>query len=416
VKSLLGGLLNKTPVPFDTISGRLFSTLGGGRNDAQSQMAAMGAVGTLFSVVHRTSNATALVEWGLYRKSVDGRRTYGSSAPPDRQQVTRHPALGLWEKPNSFMTRQELVEVVQQHIDLTGEGWILISRDPRSPMPLELWPVRPDRMEPVPSPTDFIAGYLYHGPNGEKVPLGRDEVIFLRMPNPLDAYRGMGPVQSIMVDLDASKYTAEWNRNFFLNSAEPGGIIEVEKRLSDPEWEELQKRWNEQHKGVRNAHRVAVIEQGKWADRSYSQRDMQFTELRGVSRDSILEAYGMPRSIIGITENVNKANAEAGEITFARWLSVPRLERFKQALNNDLLPLFADPTLEFDYDHPPVPRDSTEDAKELQARAVAVKTLVEAGYDPVEVLAACELPDMGYSKPVVPASPTPPIPADATAA
>jgi hypothetical protein len=48
----------------------------------------------------------------------------------------------------------------------------------------------------------------------------------------MDPYRGMGVVQTILVDLDATRASAEWNRNFFLNSAEPGGIVEVDRRLT----------------------------------------------------------------------------------------------------------------------------------------------------------------------------------------
>ena len=238
VRSLIGGIaeiLNKTPVSF-TPKGTSPLFPWTQRNDAEAQMRAMGSVGTLFAIVNRTSNATSQVEWKLWRKAKSGN-------PEDRVEVTSHLALDIWNKPNPFMTRQEFVETFQQHVDLTGEGWWVVGRNPslRS-IPLELWPVRPDRMAPVPDPQDFIRGYVYTGPDGERVPLQNDEVVMLRMPNPLDIYRGMGPVQSILVDLDSTRYSAEWNRNFFLNSAEPGGIIEVDKRLSDAEWTEMNER------------------------------------------------------------------------------------------------------------------------------------------------------------------------------
>lgn len=392
MRSLVATLRNSTPVPFvGSVPGRL-SNLFVNRNGAAAQMAAMGSVGTLFAVVSRTANATAQVQWKLYRSSPDG-------DPDNRVEVTRHLALQVLNKPNPFMTRQELMEAGQQHVDLTGEGWCVIDYG-GTPWPQTMWPVRPDKMEPVPHPTEYLSGYIYSGPNGEKVPLDRNEVIMLRMPNPLDPYRGMGPVQSLLVDLDATRYSAEWNRAFFLNSAEPGGIIEVEKRLSDPEFQELRMRWNEQHRGVAKAHRVAVLEQGKWVDRSYSQRDMQFAQLRTVSRDTILEAFTMPKSMIGITETVNKANAEVGEVTFARWLQVPRLERWKQAFNNDFLPLFgkAGQGLEFDYVDP-VPDDPETETAKLTARANAYVALVGADVEPDDAASVCELPPMRHITP-----------------
>ncbi|MFF6781429.1 phage portal protein [Streptomyces sp. NPDC012510] len=355
----------------------------------EAQMRAMGHVGTLFSIVNRTSNATALVDWKLYRKARSG-------LPEDRVEVTQHAVLDLWNKPNRFFTRQELVETVQQHIDLTGEGWLVVARNPRSPMPLELWPVRPDRIQPVPHPVDFISGYLYTGPDGQEIALRVEDVIQIRMPNPLDPYRGMGPVQSVLTELDASRYSAEWNRNFFMNSAEPGGIIELPTVLSDPEWDQLQMRWNEQHKGVANAHRVAFLEHGTWKDRKYTQRDMQFAELRQVSRDVIREAFGAPAFVLGEVGDVNRATAEASKVLFAEQLTVPRLERWKGALINDLLPLYGPEAargLEFDYCDP-VPADAEARNAELTAKTEAYATLVGAGADPQLAAEYLDLPQL----------------------
>lgn len=390
MRSFLSALAARTPVPY---TGRAVSMFAGpGIGSAETQMRSMGTDGTLFAIVNRTSNATAQSEWKLWRKAASGK-------DEDRVEVTRHRALDVWNKPNPFMTRQEFVESFQQHLDLTGEGWWLTSYfgTYKSVGPAELWPVRPDRMTPVPHRTEFIAGYTYTGPDGERIPLERDEVIQLRMPNPLDPYRGMGPVQSVLVDLDSSRYSAEWNRNFFQNGAEPGGIIEVDHRMGDDEFDELRDRWNEQHKGVANAHRVAILEAGRWVDRKYSQRDMQFAELANLSGEKIRKAFAFPKPMLGDVDDVNRANAEAGEVMFARWLVVPRLERIKQALNNDFLPLFGTTGsgLEFDYESP-VPEDREADDRERDSRAAAVKSLIEAGFDPKDACAAVGLPLMKY--------------------
>jgi HK97 family phage portal protein len=389
-RSIVSSLLNRAPVPYTgTRTSTLLGWGGGSSGSRTAQMQAMGSVGTLFSIVNRTSNATAQVEWKLYRKA--------TKPGAERTEVTSHAALDLWAKPNAFMPRQEFVESFQQHLDLTGEAWWVVYRDPRSPIPLELWPVRPDRMDPVPSAKNFLAGYIYTSPDGERIPLRLDEVIFLRMPSPLDIYRGMGPVQSILTDLDATKYSAEWNKNFFLNSAEPGGIIEVPSTLGDAEFDQLRMRWNEQHRGVAAAHRVAILEAGKWVDRKFTQRDMQFAELRSVSRDVIREAFGMPAFALGEVSDVNRATAEASMVWFAGQMTVPRLERIKGALNFDFLPLYGATArdLEFDYESP-VPDDEAAENAELTAKVDAVVALVREGFDPKAALAAVGLPDIAF--------------------
>lgn len=391
-RTLVGALLNKTPVPYVSARHNLALAEHAPRGQ-EAQMRAMGSVGTLFAIVTVIANAVAQVDWKLYRKATSG-------MAEDRQEVTSHAALDLWNKPNGFMPRQEFVETFAQHMELTGEAWWVVARDPRSPLPLELWPARPDRMEPVPHVTEFLASYQYRGPAGELIPLERRDVVFLRSPNPLDPYRGMGPVQSILTDLDSTRYSAEWNRSFFRNSAEPGGIIETEKSLNDDEFDQFQARWGEQHKGVANAHRVALIESGmKWVDRKLSQRDMQFVELRGVSRDVIREAFGIPAFALGDMGDVNRATALAAQAWFAEQITVPRLERIKGALNSELLPLYVGgDRLEFDYCNP-VPPDADAVNAELTTKTTAAKNLIDAGAYGPAVLEALGLPEIAFGQP-----------------
>jgi HK97 family phage portal protein len=369
----------------------------------------MGTVGTLFAIVNRTSTSTAAVEWGLWRTAASGKKE-------DRQPVVRHAALDLLNSPNDFFSREELVETTQQHIDLTGEGWWVVARaGGATGLPLELWPVRPDRMTPVPDREKFISSYVYTSPDSEHVPLGREQVIFMRMPNPSDPYRGMGPVQSILTDLDTDTAQREWNRAFFRNSAEPGGIIEVEKRLSNDEFEEMTQRWQEQHRGVSNAHRVAVIEQGKWIDRNLSQRDMQFVEGMGVTTDAILRAFGMPKFAIGVLDDVNRATASASDRWFDKHFTVVRCERFKGALNRRLLPMYGPSAagLEFDYVNP-VAEDWEAENAARDSKVNAAVALIQTGlFDQAEVLAAFDLPDIAVAATPEPAvlAAAPPQPA-----
>jgi HK97 family phage portal protein len=384
---------NRTTIPLSGVGSKsIFRSIieGGPSRSKKTQMEAYGEVGTLFAIVDRISEATSKTEWSLYRKSVTGDKD-------DREQVLEHAALNLWNEPNPFMFNDIFVESCQQHKELTGEYWWLIVRSPRADVPLELWPVRPDRIEPVPHPTKFISGYVYHGPEGEKIPLNLNEIIYDRKPNPLDPTRGMAPIQSVMTEAEAAKYSSLWIRSFFYNSAEPGGIIEVDKRLGDTEFRELRSRWDEQHRGVHRAHRVAILEQGKWVDRKFTMREMQMSDIRIGNRESIREAYGYPKPMLGTVEDVNRANAEAAEIMFTRWLQVPRLDRLRAILNFKMLPLFGEAGrgLEFDYRNP-VPVNVELQAQERRSKAEGAQRLVIAGYDPDDVADAMELPRMKH--------------------
>jgi HK97 family phage portal protein len=370
-----------------------------GHSNNETYMRTMGTAGTVFQIVSLLSTATASPQWRLYRKPKgDGRVRYttGDRGSDQRTEVLQHQALNVWNRPNSFNTGNQFRESGWQHQELTGEQWWVVTRDARASFPTGLWLVRPDRMEPIPSAEKFIAGYVYTGPTGERVPLGVDEVILTKYPNPMDPYRGLGPVQSILVDIDAMRYSAEWNRNFFMNSAVPGGIVTVPNNLSDEEFDQFTTRWRESHQGVSRSHRVAVLEGGaQWQNTQMSLRDMDFSNLREVSRDVLREAWGIHKSMLGNAEDVNRANAETAEEVFGRWKVLPRLNRQRDVLNNTFLPMFgsAGEGVEFDYDNP-LNGDRESDNAELAAKTTAYATLVQAGVDPDSAAEVVGLPPM----------------------
>lgn len=409
--SVLGNIpfLNRSPVPQAPRQERqsTFNVLGSSkRNTAQAMKRGMeqyGEVSTAYGIISRLAETTAQVEWRLYRKQTDGRRKYREVET--RTEVTRHAALDLFNNPNSIMDTMVFLETAIQHFDTAGEfWWVAAYGSIRSAGPIELWPMRPDRVKIVTDPLDALVGYVYVGPDGEEVPLRKEIVIQGRRPNPLDIYRGLGPLQALTIKLDSNRLASEYNRNFFLNSAEPGGIIEIEDRLDDDEFRELEQRWREQHRGVANAHRVAILEQGKWVDRKYTMKDMAFPELANLSRADIQEAFGYPKAMTGATENVNKAVADANERLFGRYLLRPRLNKLKYALNNCLLPLFGDTArgLEFDFEDP-VPEDREADNQERITKAQSFKLLTEAGVDGKDAAQVVGLPDMKWEKPAAPA-------------
>lgn len=360
----------------------------GGANSKGTQLDSYSASGTLYACVSLLANSTSQVDWKLYRTS-----TTGNDA--DRTPVLKHPALTVWNNPNQFMTQNVLIEIMTQHLDLTGEAWCVFEYHPIINWPTGIWPVRPDRMNVVTSETQFIAGYTYSDPDGDKIPLTTKQVGTLMYPDPKDPTRGIGPVEPCMPDIAGGTYAALFNRNFFVNDASPGGVISFDHHLSDEEFDDFTKRWTETHKGVNKAHKIALIENATYTPSSITQRDMQFTQLRQVSDDQVMRAFRIPRSVLGEVQNVNKANAQTGELTFAKWCLIPRLEKWKKLLNSVFLPLFGSmgQGVEFDYVDP-VPADADSDSAALTASSQAALWLNQAGYDPQDILQAVNLPAM----------------------
>jgi len=426
VRSGLARLRNQgSPVPYAPRAVVRQSLLPGPAG-GEAYLKALGANGTLWQIVHLLSAGSARPEWRMFRKTQDMRVRYSTTdtGSDQRTEVLQHQALSVLKHPSPFgksrtgasmsaFSRFSLFELQQSYLELTGEGPLVVARDPRATFPTGLWPVRPDRLQPVPDPDTWLKGWIYTGPGGEKVPLEPDELIMEKYPNPWDPYRGLGPVQAILVDLQAAQYSAQWNLSFFLNSAEPGGIIEVDHSFADGEWDDLTEHWRESHQGVSRAHRVAVLEGGqKWVPNAMSLKDMDFANLRGVSRDIIREAFGLHKSIMGVADDVNRANAQTAQEVFQGVKIVTRLDRRRDTLNEQFLPLFGSTGQDVELDYvSPKPANREEDIAELAGKANAAAILIsQGGFDPHDVLEVVGLPDMSVAEVKAIAAALPPAP------
>jgi hypothetical protein len=128
-------------------------------------------------------------------------------------------------------------------------------------------------------------------------------------------------------------------------------------------------------------------------------RDMDFNNLQAMARDTVREAFRMPKVMLGVSDDVNRANAQTGMEVFAAWSTVPSLDRKKDMINNQFLPMFGatGENVEFDY-ITPVPPNREEDRLEMVAKCQAVLFLIQGGFDPHDALEVVGLPDMNVAE------------------
>jgi HK97 family phage portal protein len=400
---------DRTPVPLARPMPGGRQTLYGDRSGAElylTYLMTYGQDSVVWSIASRLAEKVGSVPWKLWQRAASGKIE-------DRKQVTSHAVLDLLAKPNDFQSLSMLIEQAQIHFELVGESDVILGFFENVAYPLDMWVLRPDRLTPVPDMDRFLAGWVYTSPDrAQRIPLDNRELLRVVRPSATDAYRGQGAVQALLRDLDAQRFTKEWQAAFFENSARPGGIIKIDRHLNDEQWRQMNQRWRESHQGVGKAHRVAMLEHGAdWVETQLSMRDMQMVELDNASRDKTLTAFGMPKSMLGIVEDVNRANAEAGQYLYSSEMIKPRLDRWRSTFNHSLLPLFGTGvrSLELDYEDP-TPANHEAELQELDVKARVVVTLVGAGMDASKVLEMVEWPDLGYAKPepaVVP-MPVPP--------
>jgi len=145
-------------------------------------------------------------------------------------------------------------------------------------------------------------------------------------------------------------------------------------------------------------------------------RDMQFGELRKVTSDMIRQGYRIHQAMLGNSDDVNRANAQTAEEVHVAWHEITRLRRQRNVLNTPYLEMFAGTGegVEFEFDNP-MPPSSNEANEELTVKSASASLLVEAGWDPADVLEMVGLPAMKYHAPTQkignpPPSPRPALP------
>jgi len=112
-------------------------------------------------------------------------------------------------------------------LDLTGNAYILKDSINMKNLPTELYLLRPDRMEVVPSRTDFIAGYQYNL-DGRKISFKKEDIIHIKLPNPRNPFYGMGKIEACKIVYDTEIAASGYNWNFFKQGASPAAILSNE--------------------------------------------------------------------------------------------------------------------------------------------------------------------------------------------
>jgi len=308
----------------------------------------------------------------------------------DWVSVQQNMVLDLLKNTNQFDTFSDLIIQTQSFLELDGNAFWYLPKGEATGKPGEIWTLYPNRVTLSTSEDKVVSGYIYTNQKGEAVPFTPDEIIHFKKFNPLNRFRGMGTVQASAVAIDIDNYSAQFNRNFFFNAAVPSAVLKTSGELTDEQFQRIKAEWDSRYTGTQNAHRLAILQNGlDYQPIGLSQKDMQFLEQRKFSRDEILAIFRIPKTILGISDDVNRANAETGDYVFAKRVIKPRMSFLVDRLNESLLPLFKmdDREWRFSFDDP-VPENEDQEIRKYTASL----TLGSAWMTPNEVRAEEGLP------------------------
>lgn len=247
----------------------------------------------------------------------------------------------------------------------------------------ELAILRPDLVKLEQYADWSLKGYRYNG-HGKNILYDPEEIINFSMFSPWETYpwiaKGVSPVEAVAIQAEMDNTANKWNWNFFKNGASVKDILKSDSSISKEAQKRFVDKWKSEFQGVNNSNKVAFLD--KWVNYESigaKQKELDFVESRRFTRDEILSIFKVPKTIIGISDDVNLASAQMAERTYYKACIWPLAKQISNRLNSDL---YND--VEFRFLNV-VPEDTEKVRQAFNDGAITMNEYREAlGYDKVE--------------------------------
>jgi HK97 family phage portal protein len=278
-------------------------------------------------------------------------RLFGREGDSERE-IPVHPLLEAIREPNPYITQYTFLYLTQAWMELTGNAyWVRAGQ--------ELWPLPPQWVRVVPGQWPrVIQGYRYNPPwLTEPMVFSDQEIIHFKRPNPQDpVYYGASTLRAAFGETEFWRLAGEYRNNRLENGGVPPAAVVLSEEASPEDMDRIRAEFQRLHRGTANAGRPAILPPGtEMRLLEVPPVDREFAESLRLTRENILAIFGVPGSKLGLVQDVNRANAEANDLTFLNEVIRPRLRFLEDILNSEITYLYGD-SLSLRFDDP-LPRD-----------------------------------------------------------
>lgn len=326
------GIRGARDKPKDSFGGSAYSFLFGRATSGKrvNERTAMQTT-AVYSCVRILAEAVASLPLHIYRYTDAG-----------KEQVAGHPLYHiLHDEPNPEMTSFVYRETLMSHLLVWGNAYSQIIRDGAGRV-LGLYPLLPNKVEVDRTESGELV--YYYSRNSEENPnfkeygriaLKAEDV--LHIPGlGFDGLVGYSPIAMAKNAVGMTLACEEYGASFFANGANPGGVLEHPGVLKDPK--KVRDSWNEVYRGIGNAHKVAVLEEGmKYQQIGIPPEEAQFLETRKFQINEIARLYRIPPHMVGDLEKSSFSNIEQQSLEFVKYTLDPWVIRWEQSLQKALL-------------------------------------------------------------------------------
>lgn len=285
----------------------------------------------VYACVARRSMGLAQIEFKLYQLKKNG----------EVEELIEHELLELLYRVNPEMTKYNFIQLSVIYRDLLGASpWVLSKTNENDKYPSNIYIARPEYFKVQKDKEGQTVGYNYEIGTFKKT-YSQDEVIFLKNYNPKNPDKGIGVIEAVRMTAENDDYILQSNSNLLKNNSRPSGFLELAGNANKETIKRLKKEFKNKYQGYENAYDVQILEGGmKFKPVSLPPKDLDFIESRKMNRDEILSIFGVPKPVLGVFEDVNRASALAAEYAFNKWTLEPLATEMIEQLNEFLVPKF----------------------------------------------------------------------------
>lgn len=282
--------------------------------------------------------------------------------------VPTHPVHKLLDHPHPDMSRADLMRLIAIWLQLSGEAYFKKATGVRG-IVKELWPISPDRIDPVVSEesTNLISGYNVrlkkNQPKVQSTDYTLDSVIRVCIADPANPVRGISPLMAAAKAVDVDNLMQEWNNALLKNGAKPSFAIGLEDVQTDAQRATVAKSIAKFFGGSKKAGTPLVLAaKTVFHKLGFSQTDMDYSQGLKNNRDIILASFGVPIQLVSTDASSYNNISEAKRIFWMNTIT-PLINLIVDAFNRSLKDQLGDGFyIKADYSQIDALRES-EDAK-----------------------------------------------------
>jgi HK97 family phage portal protein len=217
---------------------------------------------------------------------------------------------------------------------LEGFGNAYLEKLPVGGGQFELYLIDPARVQVKRAP-DRTKTFVVRTAGGGTLELGSDRILHVRGFTLAGEAVGLSPIALHRRALGLLANKEEFEREFFLNGASPGGVLELPSAIDNEAADEIRVRWSSHHQGPGRFHQPAILARGaQWKPIGISLADAQFAESSRFGVEQVARIFRIPPALLGL-ETTRPTPTEQDAIRFLKFSLGPRLKRIEQALAAD---------------------------------------------------------------------------------